>query len=185
MNEDHLPQPGSRFLLVDDNDRLRDRMARALRDRGYEVATAGSPAEALDAIETMGADFAVVDLRMPGGSGLDLIAELRARAPHVEVLVLTGYGSIATAVEATRLGAVNYLQKPADVDMVLAAIARGRGEAMRGAPAYKPPSLARAEWEHINRVLEDCGGNITAAAKALGLHRRTLQRKLQKYPPRD
>lgn len=185
MNEEHLPEAGSRFLLVDDNERLRHRMARALTERGYVVRTAEGPDEAIAEFTARGASFALVDLRMPGGDGLDLVRRLKELDPDVQIVVLTGYGSIATAVEATKLGASNYLQKPADADMVLAAFARGRGEHGTESPDYRPPSLARAEWEHINRVLEDCGGNVTKAAKVLGLHRRTLQRKLQKYPPRD
>jgi two-component system response regulator RegA len=185
MNEQHLPIAGSRFLLVDDDDRLRDRMARALRDRGYQVEVADGPEQALAKFDAGGADYALLDLRMPGGSGLDLTAALRGLDPNLQIVVLTGYGSIATAVEAVRLGASNYLSKPADADMVLAAFARGGSERPSEAPDYQAPSLARAEWEHINRVLEDCGGNVTKAARVLGLHRRTLQRKLQKYPPRQ
>ncbi len=124
---------------------------------------------------------AIVDLRMPGGSGLDLLAEMLTRLPELEVVMLTGYGSIATAVEAVKRGAVNYLAKPADVDMILAAFE----EAGDREVDYEPPSLARTEWEHIQRVLEDCDGNVSQAARKLGLHRRTLQRKLQKYPPRS
>ncbi|MCB9742750.1 MAG: response regulator [Alphaproteobacteria bacterium] len=178
-----LPPAGSRFLLVDDDERLRTRMARALRDRGYEVLTASGPPEALTKLDAA-PDYAVVDLRMPEGSGLELLAELNARAPGLKVLVLTGYGSIATAVDAVRLGAVNYLTKPADADMLLAAFARGEEPPLSEAPDYEAPSLARAEWEHINRVLEDCAGNVSKAARILGMHRRTLQRKLSTYPPK-
>jgi len=122
----------------------------------------------------------VVDLRMPGGSGLDLLRELRKHDPHTRVLVLTGYGSIATAVEAVRDGAVGYLPKPADADEILAAL---NGTHTAKAAGVETPSLARAEWEHIQRVLTDCGGNISEAARRLGIHRRSLQRKLHKYPP--
>jgi len=117
---------------------------------------------------------------MPDQSGLDLLRELRALDPSTRILILTGYGSIATAVEATRIGAVGYLPKPADADEILAAFAGGGGAADA---RIETPSLARTEWEHIQRVLGDCGGNVSEAARRLGIHRRSLQRKLQKYPP--
>lgn len=176
-----LPPPGTHFLVVDDDDRLRRRLVRALEDRGYQVCAAASPEEALEVVDACAPARAILDLRMPGGSGLDLLAALMERQPELEVVMLTGYGSIATAVEAVKRGAVNYLAKPADVDMILAAFEEvGSGEV-----DYEPPSLARTEWEHIQRVLEDCDGNVSQAARKLGLHRRTLQRKLQKYPPRS
>jgi two-component system response regulator RegA len=127
--------------------------------------------------------MAVLDLKMPGASGIDLLREIRAQDPATEVLILTGYGSIATAVEATKLGAIGYVPKPVDADELLAAFARQRGEAPSPAAPMETPSLARAEWEHIQRVLSDCSGNISEAARRLGIHRRSLQRKLQKYPP--
>ena len=126
---------------------------------------------------------AILDLKMPGGSGLTLIEPILKALPELRIVVLTGYGSIATTVDAIRLGAVNYLSKPADADMVLAAFARGDDAPLAEAPEYTPPTLARTEWEHIHRVLDDCGGNVTKAAQKLGLHRRTLQRKLQMWPP--
>ncbi len=172
------------FLIVDDNERLRERLARALHARGYGAKTADSPAAALLRHAAERFTHAIIDLRMPGGSGLDLLTELHRRDPDLRVVVLTGYGSVATAVEAMRQGAVNFLPKPADVDMILAAFTPAADRRERDA-VYEPPSLARAEWELINRVLEDCGGNISRAARKLGLHRRTLQRKLQKYPPKE
>jgi two-component system response regulator RegA len=169
-----------RLLLVDDDERFRERLARAFRDRGFEVATAGSFAAGLAEARSLRPDKAVLDLRMPGPSGLELLAALRAEQPGLQVVVLTGYGSVATAVEAMRQVAVNYVAKPAHADAILAAF-----EPV-GAPAPDAvPSLARVEWDHINRVLEDCGGNISQAARTLGMHRRTLQRKLAKYPPRE
>ena len=130
--------------------------------------------------------MALVDLRMPGRSGLELVRELHAIDPVTKIIVLTGYGSIATAIEAMRLGAAYYLSKPADADDVLAALARSDAPPLEPARAdYVAPSLARAEWEHINRVLADCAGNISEAARRLGIHRRSLQRKLQKYPPTE
>jgi len=143
-----------------------------------------------DAIATARAEspeLAVVDLRMPDASGLDALRELKRIDPATKVVMLTGYGSIATAVDAVRMGATHYLPKPADVDDIIAAFARGDDEpSVPGASSdYSAPSLARAEWEHINRVLSDCDGNISEAARRLGIHRRSLQRKLQKYPPRQ
>ena len=129
-------------------------------------------------------ELAVVDLKMPGKSGLELVKALREIDPATKMLVLTGYGSIATAIDAVRLGATYYLSKPADADDIVAAFARGEAPPLEPPDIeYKAPSLARAEWEHINRVLSDCGGNISEAARRLGIHRRSLQRKLQKYPP--
>ncbi len=179
-----VPDPASVILLVDDDERLRERLARALRDRGYVVHTACDPAGALRAVEHFEPTHAVVDLRMPGGSGLDLLSDLLERAPELLAIMLTGYGTISTAVDAMRLGAVNYVTKPADADMVLAAFARSDAPARSPVPEYEAPSLARTEWEHIHRVLDDCGGNVSKAARKLGLHRRTLQRKLATSPPR-
>jgi two-component system, response regulator RegA len=161
---------------------FRNRLARALRERGHEVRTAACADEARTLAAEESPEYAVVDLKMPGGSGLDLVAELRALDPGTAVVVLTGYGSIATAVEAVRRGAVHYVAKPADADELLSAFNRVAGGP---APVSEPetPSLARAEWEHIQRVLADCEGNISEAARRLGLHRKSLQRKLNKYPP--
>lgn len=174
------------LLLVDDDEPLRERLARALRARGYLVRTAGDYHQALSAARTESPELAVVDLRMPGPSGLELVRDLVALDPATKVIVLTGYGSIATAVEAVRLGAVNYLPKPADADDILTAFAKAESPPLSGPVLdHQAPSLARAEWEHINRVLTDCGGNISEAARRLGLHRRSLQRKLQKHPPNE
>ena len=173
------------ILLVDDDQNFRERMARALRDRGHEVLTAAGPDEALRLATADSPECAVVDLRMPGGSGLELVSSLRAIDPATAVVVLTGYGSIATALEAVRRGALHYLQKPVDADELLAAFARGGPLPPEEAPVEPAaPSLARAEWEHIQRVLADAGGNVSEAARRLGLHRKSLQRKLQKHPPR-
>lgn len=173
------------ILLVDDDEGFRERLARALRDRGHEVRTAGSPEEALQRAGEDSPECAVVDLRMPGGSGLDVVAGLKALDPATAVVVLTGYGSIATAMEAVRRGALHYLSKPVDADELLQAFARGGPLPASEAPDEpSAPSLARAEWEHIQRVLTDAGGNVSEAARRLGLHRKSLQRKLQKYPPK-
>ena len=173
------------ILLVDDDENFRERMARALRDRGHDVRTAAGPDDAVCMATEDSPECAVVDLRMPGGSGLDVVSALRTIDPATTVVVLTGYGSIATALEAVRRGALHYLQKPVDADELLAAFARGGAVPAREV-TLEPvaPSLARAEWEHIQRVLTDAGGNISEAARRLGLHRKSLQRKLQKHPPR-
>ncbi len=174
-----------RILLVDDDERFRSRLARAFESRGLEVSTAADHAAALAAAEAAPPDLAVVDLRMGDGpGGLEVVRDLKAAHPDVEVLVLTGYAAVATAVDAMRLGACNYLAKPAHADAILAGFERARTDPLVPPdPDYVAPSLARAEWEHIQRVLADCGGNVSKAARMLGLHRRTLQRKLSKYPP--
>jgi two-component system response regulator RegA len=177
------PQDSVSVLLVDDDEVFRQRLARALAERGLDVRAAADFAGALAAARTDPPELAIVDLRMPGGSGLELVQELRKLDPATRILVLTGYGSIATAVEAIKLGAVHYLSKPADADEILAALGAAEAASPGQAAALSTPTLARAEWEHINRVLADCQGNISEAARRLGLHRRSLQRKLAKYPP--
>lgn len=172
------------LLLVDDDDVYRDRLAKALRDRGLDVRTAASVEDARrDATEDP-PELAVIDLRLPDGTGLELLRDLLALDPGTRVVMLTGWGSIATAVEAMRLGAHHYLPKPADADDILAAFQKADTEPLTSTDAYQAPSLARAEWEHIQRVLTDAGGNVSEAARRLGVHRRTLQRKLQTWPPR-
>ncbi len=183
--DDTAPKPS--ILLVDDDERLRSRMARAFAARGYEAQEADGYEAAIAIAGLESTEYAVVDLRMPGKSGLEVVRELHRIDPATKVVVLTGYGSIATALEAIRLGATHYLTKPADVDEIIAAFERRRGEGepedgeeSEGEP--ETPSLARVEWEHIQRVLIDCGGNITKASERLGIHRRSLQRKLSKFP---
>jgi two-component system, response regulator RegA len=170
-----------RLLLVDDDETFRTRLARALGARGLEVTTAADPAAALAEQRRATPDYAVVDLKMPGGSGLDLVRELAARAPAVRIVVLTGYGSIASTVEAMHRGAHHYLSKPADADEIIAAL---EGDKAAVAPPASPtPTLARAEWEHLSRILADCDGNVSETARRLGITRRTLQLKLKKDPP--
>jgi two-component system response regulator RegA len=184
-SDDASPKPS--VLLVDDDERLRSRMARAFEQRGYEAQQADGYDGAVAVTELESTEYAVVDLRMPGKSGLELVRELHRIDPATKIVVLTGYGSIATALEAVRLGATHYLTKPADVDGVIEAFGRsdaatGPEAAATGSEAPETPSLARVEWEHIQRVLTDCGGNITKASERLGIHRRSLQRKLSKFP---
>lgn len=171
------------ILVVDDDATFRSRLARAFESRGFDARTAADGSIALELARSESPEFAVVDLRMPGLSGLDVVRELKAIDPATNIVVLTGYGSIATALEAVRLGATHYLTKPADIEDILAAFARAhQAPGQTSTIGHEVPSLARAEWEHINRVLTDCGGNISQAARLLGLHRRSLQRKLAKYP---
>ncbi len=177
------------LLVVDDDDAFRERLRQAFERRGYEVRTAANAADALSQARAESPELAVVDLRMPNGSGLELVRDLKQLDAATRVVVLTGYGSIATAIEAMRLGATHYLSKPATADEVLAAFqgapAGDTPPVEAAAPAADAtPTLARAEWEHIQRVLGDVGGNVSEAARRLGLHRRSLQRKLQKHPPR-
>jgi two-component system response regulator RegA len=177
-----ITHEGTSLLLVEDDRILRERLARALGERGLEVTASGDVAEALVAARADPPELAVVDLKLPGGSGLELVRELIALEPTTKVVVLTGYGSIATAVEAMKLGATHYLAKPADADEILAAL--GRGEPVASPEEPTAPTLARAEWEHIQRVLADAAGNVSEAARRLGIHRRSLQRKLGRFPPR-
>ena len=173
------------ILLVDDEDHFRARLARAFANRGYTVYQAANADEALILIKEYQPAWALVDLKMPEKNGLDLIREAKEFMPTLKIVVLTGYGSIATATDAIKLGAHYYLPKPADVDDILSAFERDTDLSVESEQAdFEVPSLARAEWEHIQRVLNDCDNNITAAANKLGIHRRTLQRKLYKYAPK-
>lgn len=169
------------ILVVDDDAPLRERLARAFAERGLEVLQASDHAAALAIARERPIDRAVVDLRMPGPGGLVVVQELRALQPAIQVVVVTGYGSIATAVEAMRLGARDYLTKPAHADQILATFEADH-DAAPSEPDYEVPSLARVEREHIERVLQECNGNVSRAARVLGMHRRTLQYKLAKFP---
>jgi two-component system response regulator RegA len=172
------------IMVVDDSYAFRERLARAFRERGFQVQTAANYDEAIDLANVEMPDLAVVDLRMPGKNGLELVRDLKRLDESVNVLVLTGFGSIATAIDAVRLGAINYLPKPADADEILASFQRGGVRSFEDSTTpLEVPSLARAEWEHIHRVISDCEGNISEAARRLGIHRRSLQRKLQKRAP--
>jgi two-component system, response regulator RegA len=182
MNESFPGSSARTVLVVDDDERFRMRLVRAFHERGFEARGAPDFDEALRLAREETPEYAVADLRMPGRSGLELVRELRALDPTTRIVVLTGYGSIATAVEAVRLGAVHYLTKPADLEEIIAALDRGGQTQDAPEPPSEVATLARIEWEHINRVLTDCGGNISQAARLLGLHRRSLQRKLAKYP---
>ena len=174
------------ILLVDDTLILRDRLAVALRQRGLRVETAGDFDEAVKVFRETPTDLAVLDLRMPGKTGLDLLRKLLAMKSDTRIIMLSGFGSIPASIDAVRAGAVNFLSKPADADDILAAFVRGDEPSVpTGDVSFPAPSLARNEWEHIHRVLSDCGGNISEAARRLGIHRRSLQRKLRKRAPED
>lgn len=168
-------------LFVDDDEAFGMRMSRALEARGFAVTHVTSAAEAIRTAAAESPELAVVDLRLPDGHGLDIVRELHAIDETTRIVVLTGYGAIATAVESLKLGASDYLTKPIDATQLVAAFAPD--DAKAAAPRdFVVPSLARLEWEHIHRVLADCGGSVSEAARALHMHRRSLQRKLAKHP---
>jgi len=172
-------------LVVDDDEVFRNRLCRALVERNWEAEGASDGEAAIEFVRERSPDLVLVDLRMPGKGGLDVVQELRAMDTSMTIVVLTGYGSIPTAISAMKKGADHYLSKPADADQILAAY-----DALQSVPSQAPeapetvPTLARVEWEHMQRVITDCGGNISQAARLLGIHRRSLQRKLAKHPPR-
>jgi two-component system response regulator RegA len=172
------------LLLADDDDAFRDAMTRALTRRGFAVTASRNVDEAEDAAKKQVFEYALVDVRMPGRSGIDLVAALRRIDEGTRVVVLTGYGTIANAVEAMRAGAADYLTKPVDA----AACERSLlGRAAEAAPVGEDddvPSLERVEYEYLQRVLADCGGNVSEAARRLRMHRRSLQRKITRQPPR-
>ncbi|MDN3526363.1 response regulator transcription factor [Halomonas sabkhae] len=172
-----------RLLIVDDDEMFCQVMHRAMSRRGFEVLVAHDGEEAMNLARQYQPEQATLDLKLEHESGLKLLPEMLALIPECRIIVLTGYSSIATAVEAIKLGAVNYLCKPVDADEVLAALSREQGDPAAEV-AETPPSINRLTWEHIQKVLQEHDGNISATARALGMHRRTLQRKLQKRPVR-
>ena len=167
------------FLVIDDDDAFRTRLARAIASRGYKVFDSSCPDEAIAITKSEKPTHIILDLKMPKRSGLETLKEIKTFHETCKVLILTGYGSIATALEAVREGAVNYLSKPTDVERIFGAFS---GEKAEQKKLQALPSLLMVEWEHIQRVMQECEGNISQAAKQLGLHRRSLQRKL-KNPP--
>lgn len=172
-----------KLLIVEDDIDFASALSRAMTRRGFDVALAHDAREALATAESFAPSHAVVDLKLPGESGLKVVAALAALPRAPAIVVLTGYASIATAVEAVRLGARHYLAKPADADEILSALLRDQPDAaLEVSP--EPLSVARMEWEHIQKVLNENDGNISATARALKMHRRTLQRKLDKNPPK-
>jgi two-component system response regulator RegA len=173
---------GPLILLVEDDELLRGRLARAFVDRGLDVREATNVADARQAAEADPPELVLLDLRIPGGQSLDLIRFFKELDAETRIVVLTGYGSIATAVEAVRRGAAQYLTKPANANEILAAFEHDPDKTRT--LDLQPMSLDRVEWEHINRVLVECQGNVSEAARVLGIHRRSLQRKLARYPSR-
>lgn len=177
---------GKKLLIVDDDDILRSRMKRAMQRRGFVVFEGDGYETAIEIAHQYQPDYAVLDLKMPGRNGIDILKDIVEILPQLKAVMLTGYGSIANAVEAVKLGAINYMTKPADADEICRAL--GFDIAVVEAKpveqeSFGTQSLAEAQWEHIQRVLADCNGNISQAARQLDIPRRTLQRKLKKLAP--
>jgi two-component system response regulator RegA len=171
------------LLIVDDDEPFLARLARAMERRGFEVKTAPSVAEGIATAKAAPPAFAVIDLRLADGSGLDVVTALRTVRPDTRIVMLTGYGNIATAVAAVKAGALDYLAKPADADQVEAALLSR--EMSLPPPPENPMSADRVRWEHIQRVFEQCDRNVSETARRLNMHRRTLQRILSKHAPRE
>lgn len=181
FRQDELPEDAS-LIIVDDDKPFLQRLVRAMEGRGFAVRGAESVSEGIDLIRQQAPAFAVVDMRLEDGNGLDVIAELGRMRPNARAIVLTGYGNIATAVTAVKLGAVDYLAKPADADEVTDALLAPANS--KAAPPENPMSADRVRWEHIQRVYELCNRNVSETARRLNMHRRTLQRILAKRAPR-
>ena len=174
---------GRKLLLVDDDAPLRRSMARALERREFQVLAAEGVAEARALAREHRPEFAVLDMRLTEGSGLDLVRTLREMRPEIRIVIVTGYGNIATAVAAIKAGAVDYLAKPVDADDVVSALLKS-GQGLPP-PRENPMSADRVRWEHIQRVFEQCNRNVSETARRLNMHRRTLQRILNKRAPRE
>ena len=171
------------LLIVDDDAPLRSRLSRAMEKRGFTVVGTASVAESMEAIAIKPPGFAVIDMRLEDGNGLSIVPVLRDARPDCRIVMLTGYGNIATAVSAIKAGAVDYLPKPADADQVAAALTAHEGSLPP--PPENPMSADRVRWEHIQRVFEQCDRNVSETARRLNMHRRTLQRILNKHAPRE
>ncbi len=186
MTKDHLlpNNDQAKLLLVDDDETFCAVLSQALKRRGYEVLVARDVAHGIALAEQTLPEFAVIDLRIGHESGLELVGKLNELDSNTHIVMLTGYASIATAVEAIKLGATHYLTKPADADEIVNALSRNKGDPSVTVKE-KPLSVKRLEWEHLQKVLMEHDGNISAAARALSMHRRTLQRKLDKRPVRE
>lgn len=180
--QEQIDQPS--LLIVDDDTVFCEVLSEAIGKRGYTVSTAHNVDDGLELAQKEPPEFAVIDLKMPGKSGLEMVSELKQLDEHTRIVVLTGYASISTAVEAIKLGAIHYLAKPADADDIIAAFYREQGD--KDTPIRsKPLSVGQVEWEHIHKVLTECDGNVSETARRLNMHRRTLQRKLAKYPVKN
>ncbi|MDD9911197.1 MAG: ActR/PrrA/RegA family redox response regulator transcription factor [Ahrensia sp.] len=171
-----------RLLLLDDDRPFLQRLGRAMESRGFDVTTAESVSEGVRVVRKSPPDYAVVDMRLEDGNGLDVVEVIQEKAPEARVIVLTGYGNIATAVTAVKLGAIDYLAKPADADDVFSALMQSPED--KADPPENPMSADRVRWEHIQRVYELCDRNVSETARRLNMHRRTLQRILAKRAPR-
>ena len=187
MTDEPIPDrddlgPDRWLLILDDDEPFRRRLTRAMERRGFETTPAESVAEGLAMVRRAPPAYAVIDLRLEDGNGLDVVEALRAARPESSIVVLTGYGAIATAVAAVKIGASDYLSKPADADDVEAALLAS--EAVKPPPPENPMSADRVRWEHIQRVFELCDRNVSETARRLNMHRRTLQRILAKRSPR-
>lgn len=176
------PGPDRTLLIVEDDHPFAARLSRAMEARGFVVELAKTAEEGMRKIEDAPPQFAVVDMRLGDGNGLDVIARLKEKNTDARAIVLTGYGNLATAVTAIKLGAVDYLAKPADADHVASALMARPGQ--KAEPPQNPISADRARWEHIQRVFEDCDRNVSETARRLNMHRRTLQRILAKRAPK-
>ncbi len=177
------PVPSERSLLIVEDDKsFLQRLARAMEGRGFVVTTAELVADGLLQVEKAAPAFAVVDMRLGDGNGLDVISAMKKRRPEARAIILTGYGNIATAVNAVKLGAVDYLAKPVDADDVVAALLVGENKKIE--PPENPMSADRVRWEHIQRIYELCNRNVSETARRLNMHRRTLQRILAKRAPK-
>lgn len=181
MNNNTVMNDNPTLLVVDDDVTLCNVLSDALRKRSFNVMLAHNVDDAVKIAEENPPEYAVIDLKMEGASGLRLIPRLKSLDEQTRIVILTGYASITTAVEAIKLGANYYLTKPTDADEIVAAFEREEGD-ITTPVASRPMSVNRLEWEHIQKVMSDHGGNISAAARSLGMHRRTLQRKLYKRP---
>ena len=183
MIMEQISQPDERSLLIVDDDRpFRERLARAMETRGFQVKSAETVRDGVAMVDLEAPAFAVVDLKLDDGNGLDVVERLHEVRPGARVVVLTGFGNIATAVAAVKFGAIDYLSKPADADDIMGALLAAPGA--KPQPPENPMSADRVRWEHIQRVYELCGHNVSETARRLNMHRRTLQRILAKRSPR-
>jgi two-component system response regulator RegA len=173
------------LVIVDDDTVLAERMGKALERRGFAVTVMNSVSTAIDWISENEPDYALIDLRLADGSGLDVAQKIKMESPGCRVVMMTAYGNIATAVAAVKAGAVDYLTKPADADAVEAALLSDGNSSALPPPPARPMSAERVRWEHIQRIYEQCDRNVSETARRLGMHRRTLQRILAKYAPRE
>ena len=171
------------LVILEDDAPLRNRLCRAMETRGFTVMDAGTVSDGIDLVRKAAPAYAILDMKLNDGTGLNLVPELRKKRADCRIIMLTGFGNIATAVAAVKAGALDYLPKPADPDQITAALLQTGGDLPP--PPQDPMSADRVRWEHIQRVYEQCGRNVSETARRLRMHRRTLQRILSKHAPRD